>query len=92
MRTIAVITGTRAEYGILKPVLKKIEASPALTLRLIVTGMHLCPDYGYTVDQIVADGFPIAARVEMILSSDTTAAMGKSLGLELRDCVTRSST
>ena len=81
MRTIAVITGTRAEYGILKPVLKKIEASPALTLRLIVTGMHLCPDYGYTVDQIVADGFPIAARVEMILSSDTTAAMGKSLGI-----------
>lgn len=81
MRKIAVITGTRAEYGILKPVLKKIEHSPKLELCLIVTGMHLCPDYGYTVEEVITDGFTIAAKVEMILSSDTSAAMGKSVGI-----------
>ena len=81
MRQIAVITGTRAEYGILKPVLEKIQNSSQLNLHLVVTGMHLSPDYGFTVREIEKDGFPIAARVEMLLSSDTTAAMGKSLGI-----------
>jgi len=81
MRKIAVITGTRAEYGILKPVLEKILASKKLELSLIVTGMHLMPEYGFTVREIEKDGIPIAARLEMILSSDEMAAMGKSLGI-----------
>jgi UDP-N-acetylglucosamine 2-epimerase (non-hydrolysing)/GDP/UDP-N,N'-diacetylbacillosamine 2-epimerase (hydrolysing) len=80
MRKIAVVTGTRAEYGILKPVLKAIEGEPGLELALVVTGMHLSPDFGYTVDEIEKDGFKISARVEMLPESDTLAAMAGSVG------------
>jgi len=58
-RKIAVVTGTRAEYGILKPLLKKIDDSPNLKLELIVTGMHLLKQYGLTVKEIKKDGFKI---------------------------------
>ena len=81
MRQIAIVTGTRAEYGILKPVIEKVLASEKLQLHLIVTGMHLVPEYGLTVREIEKDGFLITAKVEMLLASDTTSAMGKSLGI-----------
>jgi len=81
MRKIAIVTGTRAEYGLLKPLIDGISADPELELQLIVTGMHLSPDYGYTVRQIEADGAPIAARVEMLLASDSMAGMGKAVGI-----------
>ncbi|MBD3266434.1 UDP-N-acetylglucosamine 2-epimerase (hydrolyzing), partial [bacterium] len=81
MRQIAVITGTRAEYGILAPVLEKIELSQKLNLQFIVTGMHLAPEYGYTARDIEKDGFPIAAYCEMLLAGNSRASMGKSLGL-----------
>lgn len=81
MRKIAVVTGTRAEYGILFPVLKAIEDKPELELSLIVTGMHLSHEFGYTVKEIESDGFKIDARVDMLLSSDTLGAMAKSIGL-----------
>ncbi len=81
MRRIAIVTGTRAEYGILKPVIEAVASSPRLELQLVVTGMHLAPEHGYTVREIESDGFPIAARVEMLLRGDTTAAMGKGLGI-----------
>lgn len=81
MRKIAVATGTRAEYGLLYPVLKSIEANPELELSLVVTGMHLSHEFGYTVKEIEKDGFNIDAKVDMLLSSDTTAAMAKSVGL-----------
>lgn len=64
-KKIAVVTGTRAEYGILKPLLKKISSSEKLDLRLIVTGMHLLKKYGQTIDEIKADGFAIAGVVKM---------------------------
>ena len=57
MRKIAVITGTRADYGILKSVLKEIEANKELQLSLIVSGMHLSSEFGYTIDEIEKDGF-----------------------------------
>jgi len=81
MRKIAVVTGTRAEYGILCPVLRAIEAEPDLELSLVVTGMHLSHEFGYTVKEIENDGFRIDARVEMLLSSDTLSAMAKSVGI-----------
>lgn len=63
MPTITVVTATRAEYGLLRPVLQKLTASRTLTLQLVVTGAHLCPRLGSTVAEIEADGLPIAARL-----------------------------
>jgi len=81
MKKIAVVTGTRAEYGILYPVLKAIEAHAGLKLSLIVTGMHLSHEFGYTVQEIEKDGFKIDAKVDMLLSNDTLEAMAKSVGI-----------
>ncbi|MCY6370508.1 UDP-N-acetylglucosamine 2-epimerase [Clostridium ganghwense] len=82
-RKIAVITGTRADYGIYYSVLKDIEKNPNLELQLIVCGMHLCPEFGMTIEEIEKDGFFIAERIETILASDTGAAMAKSIGLTI---------
>ena len=81
MKNIAVVTGTRAEYGILQPVLRAIEARQGLRLLLVVTGMHLSHDFGYTVDEIEKDGFEISARVDMVPGSDTLEAMAESVGM-----------
>lgn len=82
-RKIAVITGTRADYGIYYSVLKAIENHKALDLNLIVCGMHLSPEFGLTVEEIEKDGFYIADKIETILSSDTGASMAKSIGITL---------
>jgi UDP-hydrolysing UDP-N-acetyl-D-glucosamine 2-epimerase len=81
MRTIGVVTVARSDYGIYLPVLRKIAADPELKLRLIVSGMHLSPEFGLTVETIEADGFEIEDRVEMLLSSDTPEGIAKSMGL-----------
>jgi len=78
---IVVITGTRAEYGILKPVIDAIDFTPSMKMSLVVTGMHLAPEFGMTVREIENDGIPISARVDMLFNADTTSAMGKSLGI-----------
>jgi UDP-hydrolysing UDP-N-acetyl-D-glucosamine 2-epimerase len=80
-RRIAVVTGTRAEYGLLYWLLRDIADDPALELQMIVTAMHLSPEFGMTVREIEQDGLPIAARVEMLLSSDTPVGVAKSMGL-----------
>lgn len=80
-RRIAVFTGTRAEYGLLYWLMKDIQASGQLALQVIVGGMHLSPEFGETWKLIEADGFPIDARVEMLLSSDTPVGVVKSMGL-----------
>ncbi len=81
MRKIAVVTGTRAEYGLLYWVIKSIHEAPDLELQLIVTGMHLSHEFGLTVKEIERDRFPIVERVEMLLSSDTESAIATSMGL-----------
>lgn len=81
MRKIAVFTGARSEYGLLFPLLKQIQQDADLELQLIVSAMHLSPDYGYTVQSIEQDGFAIAARIETLLSSDSPVGTLKSLGL-----------
>lgn len=80
-RKIAVFTGTRAEYGLLYWLMKDIQASEGLDLRVIASGMHLSPEFGETWRQIEQDGFNIDAKVEMLLSSDTPVGVVKSMGL-----------
>ncbi len=80
MLKIAVITGTRAEYGLLYHIIKQIHEDPELELQLIVTGMHLSQEFGMTVRDIEKDGFPVTGKVEMLLSSDTEEAISVSMG------------
>ncbi|WP_289140215.1 UDP-N-acetylglucosamine 2-epimerase [uncultured Brevibacillus sp.] len=80
-RKICVVTGTRAEYGLMYWLMKEIQADPELELQLVVTGMHLSPEFGLTYKQIEDDGFVIDERVEMLLSSDTSVGVAKSMGL-----------
>ena len=80
-RKICVITGTRAEYGLLYWLMKEIELKEALELQIIVTGMHLSPEFGLTYQQIEHDGFTIDKKVEMLLSSDSEVGITKSMGL-----------
>ncbi|MDO7895439.1 UDP-N-acetylglucosamine 2-epimerase [Pseudomonas citrulli] len=80
---IAVFTGTRAEYGLLYWLMRDIKDNPALDLQILVSGMHLSPEFGETWKQIVHDGFEIDAKVEMLLSSDTAVGVVKSMGLGL---------
>ena len=83
MKKICVVTGTRAEYGLLRWVMEEINKSNLLTLNLIVCGMHLSPEFGLTIKQIEDDDFKVNKKVEMILSSDTPASIAKSMGLGL---------
>src|SRR4030042_358636 len=80
-RKICVVTGTRAEYGLLYWLMKGIQEDPDLDLQLVVTGMHLSPEFGLTYRKIEEDGFRIHTKVEMRLSSDTPIGIAKSIGL-----------
>jgi GDP/UDP-N,N'-diacetylbacillosamine 2-epimerase (hydrolysing) len=82
-RKICVITGTRAEYGLLRWVMQGIKDDPELTLQIIATGMHLSPEFGLTYREIEKDGFQIDRKVEMLTSSDTPVGIAKSMGLGL---------
>ncbi len=82
-RKICVITGTRAEYGLLRWVMQGIKDDPELTLQIIATGMHLSPEFGLTYREIENDGFRIDRKVEMLTSSDTSVGIAKSMGLGL---------
>lgn len=81
MRKICVITGSRAEYGLLSGLMKVIHEDTELQLQVIATNMHLSPEFGMTYQEIEKDGFSIDKKVEMLLSSDTPNATAKSVGL-----------
>ncbi len=81
MRTVAVVTVARSDFGIYRPILRAIQQSPDLTLRVLVSGMHLSPEFGYTVDAIEEEGFHVDERVEMLLSSDRPEGASISMGL-----------
>lgn len=83
MHNICVVTGTRAEYGLLYWLLKEIETSNDFMLQLVVTGMHLSSEFGLTYKKIEQDDFTIDRKVEMLLSADTDSAVTKSIGLGL---------
>lgn len=80
-KKVAVFTGTRAEYGLLFWLLKDIQNDPELQLQLLVSGMHLSPEFGETYQQIEADGFVIDEKIEILLSSDSAVGTAKSMGL-----------
>ena len=80
MKKICVVTGTRAEYGLLYWLLKEIEADKDFELQVIVTGMHLSPEFGLTYKEIEKE-FKINKKIEMLLSSDTSVGISKSMGL-----------
>ena len=81
MKKIAVVTTSRADYSHLYWPLKAMQAHPDIDLKLIVMAAHLSPEFGLTVREIEADGLPIAARVECLLSSDSDVGMAKSIGV-----------
>lgn len=83
-KKIAVITGTRAEYGILSPVMKAINASPKLELQIVATGMHLMPEFGYTFKEIEKAGYSRLYKVDSSYSEDTGLAMAGSFGLAVK--------
>mgnify|MGYP006410450859 CR=1 FL=1 len=80
-RKICVVTGTRAEYGLLYWLMKEIDTDKDLELQIIATGMHLSEEFGNTYQQIEKDGFTIDKKVDISLSSDTELAISKSMGL-----------
>src|SRR6185437_2135354 len=82
-RKICVVTGSRADYGLLRWVMEEIRVSPDLELQIIATGMHLSPEFGSTYCDIERDGFVIDRKVEILLSSDTSDGVTKSMGLAL---------
>lgn len=78
-RRIAVVTGTRAEYGLLKTAMRAIESTKGLELQTVVTGMHLSPQFGHTVEEVASE-FDVDAKVDTLLDGDTGLSMAKSLG------------
>lgn len=81
LKKIAVFTGTRAEYGLLYWLLKDLQADTSLQLQLLVSGTHLSPEFGCTYTQIENDGFKIDEKIEILLSSDSSVGVAKSMGL-----------
>ena len=82
-RRICVVTGSRAEYGLLRPLMEVLRSEPGLVLQTVATGMHLAAEFGHTIDAILADGFVVEEKVEMLVSSDTGTGAAKSVGLGL---------
>lgn len=83
MKKILILTATRAEYGLLKPLMMGMMADSYYDVRIAVTGMHLSPEFGMTVHEIESDGIPIDKKVEIVLSSDTPVSLSKSMGLAM---------
>lgn len=83
MKKVCVVTGTRAEYGILRPLIKKINKDNELILQIVATGMHLSPEFGMTYKEIEKDGFVIDEKVEILLSADTPTSICKTMGLAM---------
>lgn len=83
MRKVCVITATRAEYGLLKPLMNLIQDSHELQLQIIATGAHLSPEFGLTYKQIERDGFKIDEKIEILLSADTPSSIIKTMGIAM---------
>lgn len=80
-RKICIVSGTRAEYGLLRPLMKVLRADAEFRLQLVATGAHLSPEFGHTVDHFAADGFSVDACVDMLVHGDSPVAVAKSVGL-----------
>jgi UDP-hydrolysing UDP-N-acetyl-D-glucosamine 2-epimerase len=80
-RRICVVTGTRADYGILQPLLREIQEDSRFSLQIVATGMHLSPEFGLTYRAIEGDGFSVNRKIEILMSSDSPVGMSKAVGL-----------
>lgn len=83
MKKICVVTATRAEYGLLKPIMERIQQSDDLELQIVATGAHLSPEFGETYKEIESDGFKITSKIEILMSSDTDVGITKSMAISL---------
>lgn len=83
MKRICVLTATRAEYGLLKNVIVKLQNARDMEVNVVATGMHLSPEFGLTYREIEADGIPIHKKIEILLSADSPSAISKTMGLAL---------
>ena len=81
MKKICIVTSTRAEYGLLRNLIERVTQDPNLDLCLIVTGSHLSPEFGMTVNEIETDGYPITEKVDILMSADNVAAISKTMGI-----------
>ena len=83
MKRVCVLTATRAEYGLLKNIIMKLQKVSELEVNVVVTGMHLSPEFGLTYREIEQDGIEIHKKIEILLSSDTSSSISKTMGLAL---------
>lgn len=82
-KIISILTATRAEYGLLKPIISKLNTIKEFDVRIVATGAHLSPEFGLTYQEIEKDGFKIDEKIEILLSSDTPSSISKSMGLAM---------
>lgn len=82
-KKICILTATRAEYGLLSPIINKLIACKEFDVRIVATGAHLSPEFGLTYKEIETDGIPIDEKIEIILSADTPSSISKSMGIAL---------
>lgn len=82
-KIISILTATRAEYGLLKPLIKALLEVEEFDIRLVVTGAHLSPEFGLTYKEIENDGIAIDEKIEILVSADTPMAISKSMGLAM---------
>ncbi len=80
-RKICIFSGTRAEYGLLKPLIDELKNEPTIELQILITGMHLSPEFGITHKEINLEGISKVEKVEILLSSDTAIGISKAMGL-----------
>lgn len=83
MKKIVVLTATRAEYGLLAPIIKKLSKVPEIDVRVAATGAHLSPEFGLTINEIKEDGVKVDKEIDILLSSDTPVAISKTMGLAM---------
>ena len=83
MKTIAILTATRAEYGLLKPIIIALKETGTYNIKVLVTGAHLSPEFGLTYKEILDDNIKIDKQIDILLSSDTPSAISKSMGLAI---------
>ncbi|MGV8982704.1 UDP-N-acetylglucosamine 2-epimerase [Clostridium sp.] len=83
MKKISILTATRAEYGLLKPIIREMKEISNFDVRVVVTGAHLSPEFGLTYKEIEQDGIEIDEKIEILLSADTPSSISKSMGLAM---------
>lgn len=82
-KIISILTATRAEYGLLRPLILKLQQLGEFDVRVVVTGAHLSPEFGLTYKEIEEDNIEIDKKIEILLSSDTPSSISKSMGLAM---------